>query len=262
MADAAARAGQYEYKANSNLVLQVDFSLVDRRPKDEATGEVLSLSTRLPGKMGDRHLRNRPPMLDEKGAKRRRRDESQQESRRFKDKTLLNLGGLDEILGVYKPRTQETRQTYEVILSFIQDSLGDQPRDILCGAPDEVLAILKSDKVKDKERKKEVEMLLGALTEERYALLVNLGKKITDYSAAMGDEQRAGGKTGEEDIDETLGVNVQFEEEDEDEDDQEDAFGEIHGDESGDEIIEEGEETAGETTLKFRYSPTIFRHAP
>lgn len=91
-----------------------------------------------------------------------------------------------------------------------------QPRDILCGAADEVLATLKSDKIRDKERKKEVELLLGALTEERYALLSNLGKKITDYSASVGDEQRTAGGKGEEDIDETLGVNVQFEEDDED----------------------------------------------
>lgn len=34
----------------------------------------------------------------------------------------------------------------------------------------------------DKERQKEIVSLLGAMPDERYALLVNLGKKITDYS--------------------------------------------------------------------------------
>ena len=58
-----------------------------------------------------------------------------------------------------------------------------QPRDILCGAADEVLSVLKNDKMKDKERKKEVEMLLGSVAEERFALLTNLGKKITDWGA-------------------------------------------------------------------------------
>lgn len=43
---------------------------------------------------------------------------------------------------------------------------------------DEVLSVLKSDKVKDKDRRKDVEELLGALADERYALLVNLGKKV------------------------------------------------------------------------------------
>lgn len=58
-----------------------------------------------------------------------------------------------------------------------------QPRDIICGAADEVLASLKNDRMKDRERRKEVEMLLGGVAEERYALLVNLGKKISDWGA-------------------------------------------------------------------------------
>ena len=57
-----------------------------------------------------------------------------------------------------------------------------QPRDVLCGAADEVLIVLKNDRKKDKDKKKEVESLLGNLAEERFALLVNLGKKITDWS--------------------------------------------------------------------------------
>jgi hypothetical protein len=36
---------------------------------------------------------------------------------------------LSDVAGVfYTPKTQETRQTYEVLLSFIQEALGDQPR--------------------------------------------------------------------------------------------------------------------------------------
>lgn len=58
-----------------------------------------------------------------------------------------------------------------------------QPRDILCGAADEVLFVLKNDKLKDKEKKLETENLLGSLAEERFALLLNLCKKITDFGA-------------------------------------------------------------------------------
>ncbi len=58
-----------------------------------------------------------------------------------------------------------------------------QPRDILCGAADEVLATLKNENTRTKEKKKELELLLGDLAEERFALLVNLGKKITDYGS-------------------------------------------------------------------------------
>lgn len=57
---------------NSNLVLQADLSLIERRGRDEATGEVLSLQGHLGGmKMGDKYMRARPPALeqDEKKAK-------------------------------------------------------------------------------------------------------------------------------------------------------------------------------------------------
>ena len=74
-------------------------------------------------------------------------------------------------------------------MSFIQEALGDQPRDILHGAADEVLRTLKDDRMREKEKKKETEELLGSqLPEERFALLVNLGKKITDFSAAALDQ--------------------------------------------------------------------------
>lgn len=76
---------------------------------------------------------------------------------------------------------------------------------MLCGAVDEVLSTLKNDKMKDKERKREVESLLGSLAEERFAVLVNLGKKISDW----GQEEKM---QTDENIDETYGVNVQFEE--------------------------------------------------
>ena len=54
---------------------------------------------------------------------------------------------------------------------------------MLCGAADEVLAVLKNDRTKDREKRREVEVLLGGLADERYALLVNLGKKITDWGS-------------------------------------------------------------------------------
>lgn len=149
----------------------------------------------------------------------------------MKGATLLSEG-VDEMVGiVYRPKTQETRQTYEVLLSFIQEALGDQPRDILCGAADEVLAVLKNDRLKEKEKKKETELLLGSLAEERFALLVNLGKKITDF----GSEEKS--TANDENIDETYGINVQFEESSEEDD--EDIYGEVR---ENDDDADEGEE--------------------
>lgn len=119
-----------------------------------------------------------------------------------------------------------------------------QPRDILCGAADEVLAVLKNDKMRDKERRREVEQLLGPADDTRYHVLVNLGKKITDYGGDK-DLQNMGKYIRnnyivlfvickwmnkysimscdcglylfftDDNIDETYGVNVQFESDEE-----------------------------------------------
>ncbi|XP_050559802.1 putative U5 small nuclear ribonucleoprotein 200 kDa helicase [Spodoptera frugiperda] len=217
MADAAARQLQYEYKANSNLVLQADVRLIERRGRDEATGEVLSLSGKLGGtRMGDRAQRTKPDKTEERKVKRQKRDEASYELSKSK---TSRVAWADDTPGVlYRPRAQHTRHAYEMLLTFMQSALGDQPRDILCGACDEVLVVLKNDKLKDPEKKKEIEMLLGPVADERFALLVNLGKKITDFNISSSAE-------GNSEIDETYGINVQFEESSEEDD--EDAYGEV-----------------------------------
>ncbi|CAK9298582.1 unnamed protein product [Gordionus sp. m RMFG-2023] len=224
MADAAARALQYEYKANSNLVLQADRSLIDRRPRDEPTGEVLSLTGKLYGtKMGDKSQRSKPPLIQERKAKRLKRDEAQRDTLKMKGTTLLSEG-IENMIGIYyKPKTAETRQTYEILLSFIQAAIGDQPRDIVCGAADEILLTLKRDDLVGRTesgsdmRRTEIEDLLGPVADERYALLVNLARKITDFSAPEIRQSSGRGfdEAPDNDMDETYGVNVQFEESDE-----------------------------------------------
>ena len=60
--------------------------------------------------------------------RRRRRDDAKYDMQKMKGATLLS-DKIDEMVGiVYRPKTQETRQTYEILLSFIQEALGDQVR--------------------------------------------------------------------------------------------------------------------------------------
>ena len=93
MADAAARSLQYEYKANSNLVLQADTRLIERRGRDEPTGEVTTLVGKLTGtRMGDRAQRTKPKAQEERKAKRRKRDENQYDFAKMKGVTLLSQG--------------------------------------------------------------------------------------------------------------------------------------------------------------------------
>lgn len=46
--------------------------------------------------------------------------------------------------GVYRPRTKETAAAYETLLNTIHGMFGDQPADVLRGAADEVLSVLKN----------------------------------------------------------------------------------------------------------------------
>jgi len=92
----------------------------------------------------------------------------------------------------------------------------NKKKDVLRGAADEVLAILKNDGLKDIERKREIEGILSTLTADKFNQLVNLGKRVTDY--AIGTEADAPASSKNEDaMDEDTGVAVIFDEESEDE---------------------------------------------
>ena len=62
--------------------------------------------------------------------------------------TASGMSVLDiDTAGMYRPRTKETREAYEALLSVIREQFGDQPADILRGAADEVLSTLKNDRI-------------------------------------------------------------------------------------------------------------------
>lgn len=66
-------------------------------------------------------------------------------------------------------------------------------------------------------------------------MLVNLGKKITDW----GQDERA--QAGEEQVDDQYGINVQFEDSDDENEDENGVYGEIGDEEDGDEDGDEEE---------------------
>jgi pre-mRNA-splicing helicase BRR2 len=123
----------YSFPAqNSNLVLQADLRLIERVKKDDASGEVMSLSGKLLGtRMGDKYQRSRPAKTDQRKAKRAKRDEASSsfgggargQGSLWDDEFMTgDMGGAI----LYRPKTTETRQTYEILLSFIQNAIGDQ----------------------------------------------------------------------------------------------------------------------------------------
>ena len=215
MAEQVQRFRQYEYRANSNLVLTTD----QHRPRnDEPSGEPESLKDHLVGKrMGDRSVASRPQ--GDGAAKRKagtKKDASKKQRRENE-----NVLGLNDDIDTYRPRTKETRAAYEDLLTMMQSNLGAQPHDILRGAADEVLACLKNDSMTDPERKREVEKLINTVSPEAFGKLVSMGKRITDYMQADG--------AGNEKLDDELGVAVVFDEEDDLEEGQQKPDDEQHG---------------------------------
>ena len=186
-------------------------------------------------RMGDRVAKGRPAEIEAQRKKRARKAAKEEVGHHLAG-GVLEAG---ESLGLkYQPKTRETRRTYELLLGFITEQLGSQPYDVVCGAGDEVLEVLKSETLKSVEKQAEIVGLIGAMDEARFTQLVALGRRITDYKA-----EAAAMDEGDGEIDENLGVSVLFdnegdEESDEDADDlgvvrdEEDPAGDAEGEEA------------------------------
>ncbi|CAN8318011.1 unnamed protein product [Cochlearia groenlandica] len=185
-AEEQARLTQYGYKENSNLVINVGDRLCGY---NEPSGEAETLRGRIdPKSFGDRVVKGRPQELYEK---------------------------LDKSKKKKRPKTMSTKAAYEAMLSLIQQQLGGQRLSIVCGAADEILAVLKNESVKNPEKKMEIEKLLSPVSSQIFDQLVSIGRMITDYQEGGGDS--GSGKASEyEEHGYDVGVNIGFEEYDED----------------------------------------------
>ncbi|KAH8433695.1 ATP-dependent RNA helicase BRR2 [Aspergillus melleus] len=227
---------QYKYSAMSNLVLQADRRFISR-VNDEPTGDPESLASRISiREMGSNVARDNAPKSKkkaveptdiERGAIREGEDvlaREQKKRQRGQPAQLRGQGILSAadalVEGLkYRPRTPATRATYDLILTTTAGHLGDVPHEVVRSAADAVLELLKDEEMKEFDKKKEVDDLLGSsMDPKEFNELMNLSKKITDYDAQDDDEDMDGGVEGEggEELDERQGVAVVFDEEDED----------------------------------------------
>ena len=136
--------------------------------------------------MGDRAVRTGTKEKEELEERKKKKVRDEDKKKKKKDEKLSSISMYDLVGVNYKPTTRETRETYEALLTAIQDQLGDQPRDVLIGAADEVLSELKNEKSKDLQKRSDVESMLGKLEDQKYFFLCNLSKKITDYQSQSG----------------------------------------------------------------------------
>ncbi|KTW29425.1 hypothetical protein T552_01377 [Pneumocystis carinii B80] len=181
---------QYKYSEISNKVSKADQRFVTRRDH-EATGEPESLSGRISVKdMGSRVSRNTQPENTIKKETQVIDDEFDQKYKKkkaLKKKSIYSsiLDNTEDLEGlIYYPKTKETRETYEALLAYVHEFVGDQSHDIVRSASDAVLEFLKDENLKDYDKKKEIDKLLGVnIPSERFSQLIAIGKKITDYSS-------------------------------------------------------------------------------
>ena len=239
MTDKQQDVSQYKYSAMSNLVLQADRRFVTRR-NDEVTGDPESLAGRLSIRdMGSRNARDNAPKQRKKasglpdvqrGDVQEGYDVLEREQLKRKRGEPAQLRGIGILSAadalvegiVYRPRTSATRATYDLIVTTVANNLGDVPHETVRSAADVVLEFLKDDDMKDFDKKKEIDEVLGiSMSPKQFNELVNLGKKITDYEAQDEDEVMADGENGAEDgaeIDDRQGVAVVFDDNSDDED--------------------------------------------
>jgi pre-mRNA-splicing helicase BRR2 len=234
----------YNYGAISSLVLTADRSMLPRRDK-ESDGAPISLAGRIdPKEMGS----SQSPKDLEKKKRKTVGDKQEPSEKQFAKRKAEAAGfGYADIIEVaqhvegltYRPRTVKTREVYQLILSSVHTALGDQAQDIVRSAADAVLETLKNDSLKASNKKKEIEEVIGNISNEQLSQFITLSKKITDYNAEGEDTVNPDIERKEAEIDEEGGVAVVFDEEDWDDDDDE-------GFEIREESDEEDEEEQGD----------------
>jgi len=230
MADNIARTMQFEYKMNSNLVLTADRSLIDRRSKDEPTGEVLPVKDADPKKMGSKVQKRKPEFMEEKLSKRMKRDQSTKYLDDQNIESVLASNDMEQKFN-YNPKTAETKSIYEAILNIVNTVLPEADiHNITQAATDELLTDLKNSNLSDKEKKRNTKELLGNnLTDAQFSNLINLSSKLTDYKPPKSSRIH-------ENVEDTNDLNIEID--DYKEEEENDIYGEVQDSESDDDGVE------------------------
>lgn len=232
---------------STSMVIKTDRSEIVRRDKEAGSDTVESIWGRVNiSEMGSRAGREIAPKISDKNVNVLGLRSNSQKTKN----SSSSIYDLDSELELnYRPKSRETRTAYEHILTFLQQvgDFSDQPATVLKSATDEVLKILKSSEEswKDFDRKLKIEESLGIKSEEfsseKYSQLVNLSRRITDFSISKANE----GETENEKstFENSQGVAVLFDDENDAQDNEED-FGSVSN------LIEEEEEEEEENNLE------------
>ena len=131
-------------------------------------------------RMGDRYQRGNAPR--DKPVKKSAKDESAKKLRPMLDTS--------DFIGEYKPRTQETKNSFEDhSVRSSKRPLETSRATFWLDRAEEVLKILKTDSIREASKRGEVEDLIGKLKDERFAVLGQFGKE--DHGLRFGGQRHA-----------------------------------------------------------------------
>ena len=170
MTDKYERDRQYQYTANASMVVHKERT---GNNKNLPSGESESLVGRRMQPFGDLVSKEENPELKKLKEK---AEKKAKKNKKKKPKSESLVHEVNQRFGL-----KETRIIYDQILNIVQKHMGDYPLDTLKAVADEVLAILKTDNMKDVDRKKEIEGIIDKLDDNTFNLLTVYATKITDY---------------------------------------------------------------------------------
>lgn len=186
MTDKYVRERRYQYTENASKVVQRE----EGGPRANLpSGESESLVGKKLKPFGDLVSREENPELKKLKEEAKVRAQKKQ----LKEKT-----GADKI-------SKESKNIYNQILTIVKRHMSDVSYEILKEATGEVLAILKTDNLKDIQRKEQIECLIDKLDDNTFNELTVLASKITDMDSGF--------NTNAMEAEETIMVDVDLDQE-------------------------------------------------
>ncbi|CAD8198479.1 unnamed protein product [Paramecium octaurelia] len=166
-----------KFTYSSNLVVQREHGVRTDEPSGEPESLVGKINPRL---MGTKAIREKPTKGNKQQGLKLDRQVDIEVEEGIGMPTYENL--------LYIPKTKDNRLHYEKLLAIVYGLFQEQSQDVIKSIVDEVLAIMKSENLKDSEKRQEVEAIIGKLSNELFSDIVLSTKAITDYQPEVGSK--------------------------------------------------------------------------
>lgn len=162
----------------SNKVLSADKRFINRASDD--VGDPQSLA----GKISVRDMGTKVSKSQLSGRDSKKIEEVRRPSRPpvVRGPAILDQG-VTEGLKYFYSSTPESKQALELIMAWVQSYLEDVSDDITRSATDSIIGLLKDETLKDFDKKKQIESIVGrSISSGKFNEVMNLSKRIPDLT--------------------------------------------------------------------------------